>query len=161
MDAARQPQCSICPLTEREHPRCPIAANLAGLIGIVMVTSGCPILDKLRPMVRGHLPFPEVSETVYRAISMYLLAQFFVYKRGGRPDWDLKHLVDIYEAISNVNVDFVRRLKTIKLQDASLNGLVSLNCFADIAVISILDHSLNEIENLFSAYLPADSRETA
>ena len=186
-------QCSICPLTEKEHPHCPIAANLAGvieefkdsisfhqaeisilteareyrkkaalqdgisgLIGIVMVTSGCPILDKLRPMVRIHLPFPEISETMYRAISMYLTAQFFVYKRGGRPDWDLKHLVDIYNAVSSVNADFVRRLKTIELQDASLNALVNLDCFAAITAMSILDHSLQEVEGLFSAYLPAD-----
>ncbi|MCX5787188.1 MAG: hypothetical protein NTX64_01575 [Elusimicrobia bacterium] len=185
-------RCSICPLNEQDHPHCPIAANLAGvieefkdsisfheaeisiltearefrkkaalqegisgLIGIVMVTSGCPVLDKLRPMVRIHMPFPETIETMYRAISMYLLAQFFVYKRGRQPDWDLKHLVDIYNAVSTVNRDFVKRLKTIKLQDASLNALVSLDCFAAVTVISILDDSLQEIENLFSAYLPA------
>ena len=52
------------------------------LIGIFMVSCGCPLLKKLRPMVRYHLPFASVDETFYRAMSMYLLAQFFVYKRG-------------------------------------------------------------------------------
>lgn len=31
--------------------------GINSLIGIYMVTSGCPIMNKLRPMVRYHLPF--------------------------------------------------------------------------------------------------------
>ena len=43
---------------------------LSSLIGIYMVTSGCPILDKLSPLVGTHLPFASLEEPAYRAISM-------------------------------------------------------------------------------------------
>ena len=32
-------------------------------LGIYMVTSGCPIMNKLRPMVRFHPPFATIAET--------------------------------------------------------------------------------------------------
>ena len=51
--------------------------GLSSLVGIYMVTSGCPVMDKLKPMVRFHLPFATGEETKYRAISMYLTAQYF------------------------------------------------------------------------------------
>jgi len=50
-----------------------------------------PIFEKLKPMVRFHLPFASIEETKYRAISMYLLAQYFLYQQGSQPDWDLKN----------------------------------------------------------------------
>jgi len=31
--------------------------GLSSIIGMYMVTSDCPVMDKLRPMVRFHLPF--------------------------------------------------------------------------------------------------------
>lgn len=74
-----------------------IQKGLSSLMGIYMVTSGCPILEKFKPMVRHHLPFATGRETAYRVISMYLLAQYFLYKRGERPDWELKNLVEAYQ----------------------------------------------------------------
>jgi len=133
--------------------RAPLQTGISGLIGVVMATSGCPILAKLRPMVATHLPFANIHETMYRAISMYLTAQYFVYKKGRAPDWDMKDLVKIYDAISTVNRQFSKRLRTIKIEDASLNALVSLDCFAAMTVDSIMDSSLQEIEGLFHAYL--------
>ncbi|MBI4424712.1 MAG: hypothetical protein HY554_13345 [Elusimicrobia bacterium] len=133
--------------------RAPLQTGISSLIGVVMVTSGCPVLDRLRPMVCTHLPFAEVNETMYRAISMYLLAQYFLHKRGRAPDWELKDLVKIYDEISTVNRHFAKRLKTIQIEDATLNALVSLDCFANISVCSIMDDSLSQLENLFHAYL--------
>lgn len=133
--------------------RAPLQTGISGLIGVVMATCGCPILAKLRPMVATHLPFANIHETMYRAISMYLTAQYFVFKRGRAPDWDMKDLVKIYDAISKVNRHFSQRLRTIKIEDASLNALVSLDCFAAMTVDSIMDSSLQEIEGLFHAYL--------
>src|SRR3989339_267458 len=62
--------------------------GLNALFGIIMPTSGCPNFDKLKPMVRFHLPFTSLEETSFRMMSMYLLAQYFVYKNGGAPDWE-------------------------------------------------------------------------
>ncbi|HDZ87333.1 MAG TPA: hypothetical protein ENH38_01780, partial [Nitrospirae bacterium] len=56
--------------------------GLSSLIGIIMVTSGCPVMDKLKPMVRFHLPFATLQETVFRMVSMYLMAQYFRKMEG-------------------------------------------------------------------------------
>src|SRR5262245_44978920 len=34
-----------------------LAEGISSLMGIYMVTSGCPVMSKLKPMVRTHLPF--------------------------------------------------------------------------------------------------------
>jgi hypothetical protein len=144
---------SITTPAREYRKRAPLQVGISSLIGVVMVTSGCPILDRLRPMVCTHLPFADINETMYRALSMYLLGQYFRHKRGLEPDWDLKRLVNIYDDIGTVNRQFARRLKTIKIEDASLNALVSLDCFATFSVCSIMDDSLEQLEKLFHAYL--------
>ena len=126
--------------------------GISSLIGITMVTSGCPIMDKLKPMVRTHLPFATHEETVYRAISMYLLAQYFMMKKGKEPDWELKKLLHTYEQIRIVNHSFCRRLSSSQMQDAVLNAVVRLNAFAEIASLAIQENGLSEIEQLFAAY---------
>ena len=183
-------QCPQCPYKEQEHPYCPVARNLAGIIeefrkdisfdeadisvttenrefrkraplqngisglmGLVMATSGCPVLDKLRPMAYLHMPFPGAHETMYRAISMYLTAQYFVRRRGGKPDWDLADLVKIYEAVGGVNAAFADRLRTMEVEDATLNAIVSLDCFASMTSGSISYAALDDMERVFAAYL--------
>lgn len=126
--------------------------GISSLVGIYMVTSGCPILEKLKPMVRYHLPFSTLEETKYRAISMYLLAQYFLYKRGKKPDWELKNLVKIYDDIQIVNKNFCEKLSNLKINDASLNALVKLDCFASYVSFSIEINMLDGIELLFNPY---------
>jgi hypothetical protein len=131
--------------------------GLSPMIGIFMVTTGCPVMEKLKPMVRFHLPFATEEETRYRAISMYLFAQYFIYKQGNRssegPDWDLKGLGRIYEEIRIVNKSFSQRLANIKIEDASINALIILDCFADFVKFSITKDALEDIKTLFNSYL--------
>ncbi len=126
---------------------------LSSLLGIYMVTSGCPVMDRLRPMVRFHLPFATLEETAYRVISMYLVAQYFRRKRGLRPDWELKGLVPIYEAIQTVNKSFLQRFNDLKGKDANANALVILDAFAGFVTFSINTDLLDEVEGLFKPYL--------
>ncbi|MBI3004171.1 MAG: hypothetical protein HYY49_02000, partial [Ignavibacteriales bacterium] len=56
--------------------------GISSLIGMIMVTSNCPIMDRLRPMARFHLPFATSLETFYRTVSMYLTAQYFLVRKG-------------------------------------------------------------------------------
>jgi hypothetical protein len=122
-----------------------------------MVTSGCPVMDKLRPMVRTHLPFATREETMYRVLSMYLLAQYFLYKDGQKPDWDLENLGGIYEEIHTVNKSFCQRLLDIHIKDASLNAVVLLDSFAMFTSYSLEVNRLDEIKRLFHAYLGSES----
>jgi hypothetical protein len=148
-------EADISILTEsREYRRrAPLQQGISALIGLVMVTSGCPILDKLRPMAYTHTPFSSVPETLYRAVSMYLTAQYFMARKGKTPDWEMKDLVGIYKEVGAVNSAFADRLRTIQIEDASLNAVVNLDCFAFNAVFSITDRSLREMERIFDAYL--------
>lgn len=183
-------QCPNCPLNEKTHPRCPIAANLVDLIGffkesisyekvrvevttpertysketalaegissvigIYMVTSGCPIMDKLKPMVRTHLPFASWEETLYRMITVYLLAQYFLYRSGKKADWPLKNIGNISEQINIVNQAFCGRLQETHLRDAALNAVVQLDCFANLTASFVAEDRIDEMKPFFDAYL--------
>ncbi len=133
--------------------------GVSSLMGLHMVTSGCPIMDKLRPMVRTHLPFANIEETTYRLTSMYLLAQFFVQQHGGEGDWELRRLVDLCDAVGQVNQGFSRRLLSINPRDASLNGLASLDCFTMSAAFAVDRERLSELEAVFRPYWEAVKAE--
>ena len=130
-----------------------LQSALNPLVGIFMTTSGCPVLAKLKPMVRFHLPFASLEETNYRMISMYLFAQYFIHREGGNPDWELKDLVKIYEDVRVVNKNFCNKLADLKVKDASINALVTLDCFAFSVSYSIDKDKLNNIRKLFKGYI--------
>jgi len=125
--------------------------GLSSIIGMYMVTSACPVMDKLRPMVRFHLPFGSMEETVYRAVSMYLTAQYLLMRKGKTPDWDLKKLVEIYKAVTHVNRGISNRLSSASEEDANMNAVVILSAYAEMVPFSI-EHRLAELEYIFSEY---------
>jgi hypothetical protein len=130
---------------------------VGSLIGLHMASGGCPLLDKLRPLVVTHLPFASVEETLYRAVSMYLLAQYFRWKRGLVPDWDMEDLVANCENLTALNVAFGERILNINTCDANSNALVSLDCFSGMTGMSISRGFIDEnLEALFEAYLKPD-----
>ena len=135
------------------HKRSTVQYGIGSIMGLYMVTSGCPIMDKLRPMVYTHLPFSSLEETLYRAASMYLFAQYFRQQEGKVPDWEFRDFTTIYEDIATVNQSFTKRLLSINPRDASLNALVGLDCFASVAAFSTIEENLKEFEALFGAYL--------
>ena len=121
---------------------------LSSLLGVYMVTSGCPVLGKLRPMVRFHLPFASELETITRATSMYLLGQYLVAQDGGTPDWSLATLSADYEATSQVNRAFASRLRAAASKDANVNALIRLDSVAR-AVPDLIETQLDELRFLF------------
>ena len=130
--------------------------TLRSIVGVCMAASGCPILKKLQPMVRFHLPFASIEETEYRVLSMYMLAQYFVHKNNKTPDLEFKGLIEIYNNIRKVNKNFVKRLKVIVEKDSNLNALITLDCFAqsfDSPVDSIDSSVISDFKNIFEPYL--------
>ncbi len=121
---------------------------LSAMLGIYMVTSDCPVMSSLRPMVRFHLPFASVEETVFRSVSTYLLRQFFKYKNGEEADWNLKYLMGNYEKIQLLNHGMAARMRSVVDKDANLNALVVLDVFAKELPFSI-KKSLEDLEYLF------------
>lgn len=129
-----------------------VQLGLSPLIGIVMTTSGCPAMEKLKPMVRFHLPFATLEETIFRMVSMHLVAQYF-QKQDGRPaEWNLDGLAKVYAEVGVVNRDFAQRLRDAAKKDANVNALVNLDCFATMVPLAA-EEILSGLRPYFSAYL--------
>lgn len=129
--------------------------GISSLLGLIVATSGCPHTGFFKPMARFHLPFASETETIYRASSMYLLAQFFIRKQGGEADLDMEGLVKIYRNLQIVNTALATRLRAASQQDAAVNAVVLLDSFAKTLPYTIAD-SLDEIRFLFMSFLVPD-----
>jgi hypothetical protein len=125
-----------------------VQKGLSSMLGIYMVTCGCPILAQIKPMVRYHLPFATLEDTIYHAVSSYLLRQYFQHKKNERTDWDLEGLIDIYKEIQIVNEALAERLHNLAKKDASINAIVLLDIFAQALPFSI-ENNLKALEYLF------------
>ncbi|HPN37647.1 MAG TPA: hypothetical protein PL041_04535 [Melioribacteraceae bacterium] len=133
-----------------------VQSGVSSLIGILMVTSGCPIMVKLKPMVRFHLPFATLEETEYKVFSMYLLAQFIKKINGKQPDWDLFELQKIYDDIKILNLNVASKIADLESKDASINAVVVLNNFADIVSFNIEEQDLTNFNLYFKDYIDSD-----
>jgi hypothetical protein len=131
-----------------------LQSALGSLLGIVMVANDCPVMGKLKPMMRFHLPFATLEETDYRVLSMYLLAQYVIAKKGGNPDWEMNNLKDLYEEIKLLNQNVCRILsEEIDSKDAVVNAVVSLNSFAEHVTFLLSKNMMQRLEILFKGYL--------
>ncbi len=127
----------------------PLQKALSSLAGLIMATSGCPRTAFLRPMARFHLPFATDDETLYRATSMYLLAQYFIAKQGGRADYDMDELVNRYRELQTVNNAMAGRLKEVYGQPGA-QTLVNLDLFSHNLPYDIRSE-LNRLRKLFQS----------
>ena len=125
--------------------------GLSSIIGIYMVTSNCPVMDMLRPMVRFHLPFATPIETLFRTVSTYLTGQFLLMRDGKKPDWDLQKLIEIYRSVSAVNIGMSHRISNASINDANVNAVIILHSFGD-AVPYFIENGLDEIRQFFDIY---------
>jgi len=126
--------------------------GLGSLMGIIMATGGCPVMEPLRPLVRFHLPFASMEETEFRIVSMYLIAQYFRDKKGEKPDWSLGGLQVIYNKVREVNKAFAERLRSATTKDASVNAIIILDCLAK-AVPFAVRTTLRDYEKFFESYI--------
>jgi len=46
-----------------------LESGVSSIMGLIMATSGCPVLDILRPMAYTHLPFANEDETIFSLLS--------------------------------------------------------------------------------------------
>jgi hypothetical protein len=127
--------------------------GISPLMGLIMATSGCPILDKFKPMAFMHLPFSNKVETTFRAVSTYLTAQYIRKMNRLAPDWDLKNFKAMYATVKQLNSDFAKRLQEIKGSDAIMNALVRLDMFAQSGSVSFSEGWMKQLGPIFSAYL--------
>jgi hypothetical protein len=140
-------------MPEREsHTVVSAQRALSSLMGLLIGTSACPEVAWLRPMAHFHLPMASEEETIYRATSMYLLAQYFRHKAGAEPDLSLQGLQRRYRRLHQINMAMAERLRGALEKDASVNAVILLDMFAQAMPYSV-DGSVTELEYLFRAYL--------
>jgi hypothetical protein len=125
---------------------------LSSLAGIMMTSSGCPHVKFFKPMLRFHLPLSSEAETIYRAASMYLLAQYFILKEGKKADFEMHGLEEIYNNMHLINVAIAERLRFASKTDALVNAIILLDIFTE-TIPSVIEESLEELRYLFSPYV--------
>ena len=139
-----------------------IQAAVGSLMGLIMPVSGCPYTAYFKPMARFHLPLAGSAETIYRSVSMYIMAQFFLHEQNqqllqdGMKDVDfaMNGLAKIYENIHMVNTALAERFLAASKKDSSVDAIVQLDIYA-MTFLGILDEPLEELRPLFSAYFEA------
>lgn len=127
---------------------------LRSLMGLLSASSDCPRIEFLKPMAHYHLPFSSREETVYRVVSTYLLAQYFLRQQGKPADAGLEGLKAHYRDLQQVNQGMAARLGAIRHEqgDSSVNALVLLDLFAHSLPESI-DADLEELMPAFQEFL--------
>ncbi len=127
-------------------------AALSSLMGLVIAASGCPNTTFFKPMARFHLPFSSEAETLTRAVGTYLTAQYLRREQGMEADLELAGLDAIYETMRVVNVATAERLRAATTTDSSLNAVVRLDTYAQMAPFFIRT-KLAELRGPFASYL--------
>lgn len=125
---------------------------ISSVVGLMFAGSGCPRTTYFRPMVRYHIPVATEDETIMRAMSMFLLAQYFKYKRGEAPDMDLVGLRAIYDELQIVNLTMAERLRSIEGTTVPVNSVILLDMYTKM-IPEKIDASLKDMAYLFSAFL--------
>jgi hypothetical protein len=128
---------------------------LASLFGLILAASGCPRTAFLRPMARFHLPLASELETLYRSVTMHLLAQHLRRRRGESAEDGFVGLKEAYEELSRVNRGVARRLRAATRGDPALNAVALLDTFASL-VPGTLEEALGELEVLFDVERPPE-----
>lgn len=123
------------------------------LVGLVMATSGCPVLDRLRPMVETHLPFMTPEESTFRLVATYLLGQYLRSRAGKAADFELGRIAEFFGGLEAVNTAFCRRLNSLPQEDAAVNAVVILSTMGSLAQFCLAEGDLERLERLFSAHL--------
>jgi hypothetical protein len=128
-----------------------VQRGISSLLGLVIAVSGCPHTAFFKPMARFHLPLASADETVYRASSMYLLAQYFLSRESRPADLDLAGLQRIYNSMQVINAQIVKRLQSATETDSLVNAVIVLDIYAKTLELAIED-SLERIRHLFSPF---------
>lgn len=142
-------------VTTKERTVCQTTAAqraVSSLFGLVIANSGCPHTAFFKPMARFHLPLANSRETLYRAASMYLLAQYFLKQDGREATLELDGLKKIYEEIHCVNTSIAERLQAISHSDLSANAVILLDVYA-MSFPYMLESTLKNIRDLFRPFL--------
>ncbi|PXA04323.1 hypothetical protein DDZ13_07265 [Coraliomargarita sinensis] len=128
---------------------CDLQSGLNSMLGLLMATSGCPVVGRLRAMATFHMPFCSFGETLFRSVGAYLTKQYFAKQDGEEPDWELEGLKQFYEELEQLNQAFSERIRGIEQSDAISNAMVMFFA-ASIVVADALEDRLDQYKDYFT-----------
>ena len=121
--------------------------GLRALLWVIMATSACPLLSRLKPMAKQHLPFANNHEFVLRTVSLYLARQYFNLREGRHADWELRGLVRSFQQLQLVNQAFWQRIHGTCHADSNLKAFLTFFSMASSLTCS-LETQLQKIRPL-------------
>ena len=122
--------------------------GLSSILGLLMATSGCPIMDFLRPLARFHLPFASIEESVFRSVTAYLLRQYFLNDENKKADFELNNIIHHYNVVKQVNRGILDRVRYVGERDADKNAIVTLNSLSQILEMEV-ETNLESLRHFF------------
>lgn len=125
--------------------------GLSSLMGLIIACSECPFTDFFKPMARFHLPFAGYEETIFRALSTYLLSLYFKNSKNESDD-EMTGLSEIYQSIEELNIAVSKRLRAASRKDSTVNALIHLDVFAKFMTFPV-EYNLERIGYLFEPFL--------
>lgn len=131
-----------------------VEEGLRSMMGLVMATSGCPILGEMRPMAVHHIPFSNNDEFILRSVSAYLVQQYFRHRAHQAADWELKGLVERSKRLQVVNQALWQRIHAVCEGDSSLKALLNFFSLASSITFS-LEAQLGKLKKAMD--VPGDS----
>lgn len=124
-----------------------VQEGLASIMGLIMASSGCPVMSFFKPLARFHLPFASVEESVFRVAAVYMLQRYYKKKFSDIP-FSFEQIKAHYGRVRQVNQGMLKRLRDITNLDADKNALVSLTSLAQILEIEF-EENLRSLQDLF------------
>lgn len=134
------------------HGEMPAQNAVRSLMGLRLGLSSCPVMKKLRPMARFHVPFGSQEHSLFRFIGTHLMAQYFRREKGLSSRQDLSGLLEWIKELHEVNQKLAERIRRGAKKDATINSLVILDTLASLLEMDI-DGSLDELKSHFGMYL--------
>lgn len=158
LPAVKQAAVSVVTPEREYYKQTSLEEGLRSLMGLIMATSDCPILHQLKPNARNHLPFATQDDFIIRSTALYLLRQYFNYREGKRPDWELQGLISLNMELQTLNQALWERMKDACAGDSNLKALLS---FLDMAssVSYSLEGQLQKVRELMTDELESPAIE--
>jgi hypothetical protein len=128
-----------------------LTGALSSLLGLLMAASGCPALERLRPLARNHLPFATLEETAFRVYGLHLLTQHLRQEASREPDWAMRRLARIYERVRQVNAEFSARFRAAGGMDAALAALANLDKTASM-IPYVINETFGDLKKAIKEY---------
>lgn len=145
--------CTVKVITgERSYEKhCSAQEGLRSLFGLILATSACPVLSRMKPMARQHLPFAGLNDTLVRLSGAYFITQYVKSLDGQPVNWDLDALKNYIKELVEINKQLMQRLHDVTEKDSVLNAIYGFVAFSETAEFN-LDSLMIELK---ATYLDA------